>query len=296
MIKMHYYAGIEAGGTKFRCIIASGPDHIIADATFQTTIPEETLPQVINFIKQSVATTGVQLVAAGLSCFGPVDLEPSSATFGYITTTPKLKWRNFPILNYIRDALQLPMKFETDVNGAAIGEGKWGAAHGISDFVYITVGTGIGGGIIQHGKPLYGMTHPEIGHMKIQPHPEDSFSGNCPYHTTCLEGLANAPALAERWKVDPSVLPDDHPAWKFEAYYLGQAIHNLILVCAPKRIILGGGVLKRQGLIEKVRLQSKAILNGYVETPYLDDMDTFVLPPALGDLSGALGAIAMLTD
>jgi fructokinase len=293
---MHYYAGIEAGGTKFRCIIANSPQDVIADATFQTTAPDETLPQVINFLKHVSTTQGLHLSAAGLSCFGPVDLEPGSPTYGYITTTPKLKWRNFPILNYIQDALQIPVKFETDVNGAALGEGKWGAARGISDFVYITVGTGIGGGVIHDGKPLYGMTHPEIGHMKIQRHPEDDFPGNCPYHTTCLEGLANAPALTQRWKVDPSTLPDDHPAWKFEAYYLGQAIHNLILVCAPKRIILGGGVLKRRGLIENVRVQSKAILNGYVETRYLEEMDTYVLPPALGDLAGALGAIAMLTE
>lgn len=293
---MHYYAGIEAGGTKFRCIIANSPDDIIADAAFQTTFPEETLPRVIRFIKHETAKQDVQLRAAGLSCFGPVDLDPGSSTFGYITTTPKLKWRSFPILKYVQDALGIPVNFETDVNGAALGEGKWGAARGISNFVYITVGTGIGGGVIIDGKPLYGMTHPEIGHMKIQPHPEDRFAGNCPYHTTCLEGLANAPSLAERWGVDPSTLPDDHPAWDFEAHYLGQAIHNLILVCAPKRIILGGGVLKRRGLIEKVRAESKKSLNGYVETRYLEEMENYILPPALGDLAGALGAIATLID
>ena len=292
---MDYFAGIEAGGTKFSCIIANGPESIIAEATFPTTVPEQTLPQITEYIKQKVTMNGIRLTAAGLSCFGPVDLNPDSLTYGYITTTPKLKWRNYPILKYFQDNLDVPMKFETDVNGAALGEGTWGAAQGLSDYVYITVGTGIGGGIIHDHRPLYGMTHPEIGHMKIQPHPDDHFPGNCPYHTTCLEGLANAPALTARWKVDPATLPDDHPAWDFEAYYLGQAIHNLILVCSPKRIILGGGVLKRRGLIEKVRTESIRILNGYVETSYLDDIDHYIVPPALGDRAGALGAIALLT-
>jgi fructokinase len=293
---MEYYAGIEAGGTKFRCIIANDPGSIIADATFQTTVPEQTLPQVVNFIKQTAVENKIRLRGAGISCFGPVDLDPTSSTYGYITTTPKLHWHNVPVLSTFKDALDIPVKFETDVNGAALGEGKWGAAQGISDYVYITVGTGIGGGVIHDFRPLYGMTHPEIGHMKIQPHPDDPFPGNCPYHTTCLEGLANSPSLAARWGVDPTSLPDNHLAWKFEAYYLGQAIHNLILVCAPKRIILGGGVLKRRGLIERVRVESRSILNGYVETRYLNDMERYVVPPALGDLAGALGAIAMLIE
>lgn len=293
---MHYYAGIEAGGTKFRCIIANNPDVIIADATFQTSVPEETLPRVIEFIHQSSFKHGIKLSGAGLSCFGPIDLDHNSSTYGYITTTPKIKWRNYPILDVIRDALDVPVKFDTDVNGAALGEGRWGAACGVSDFVYLTVGTGIGGGIIHDHKPLYGMTHPEIGHMKIQPHPDDPFIGICPYHTSCLEGLANGPSIAARWETEPSILPDDHQAWSLEAYYLGQAVHNLIVVCSPKRIVMGGGVLNQSGLIEKVRHESKKILNGYVETQYLEDMKHYIVPPALGGLSGALGAIAMFTE
>ena len=293
---MDYFVGIEAGGTKFKCIIANDPSTIIAEETFQTIVPELTLPRVVEFIKDAACNLDIQIKAAGLSCFGPVDLDPYSPAYGSITTTPKLKWRNYPILKFFKDNLKVPVAFETDVNGAALGEGKWGAAKGVSDFVYITVGTGIGGGVIQNHKPLFGMTHPEIGHMKIQPHPDDPFPGNCPYHTTCLEGLANAPALAARWNMDPASLPDDHPAWDFEAYYLGQAIHNLILVCSPKKIILGGGVLNHQGLIEKVRIETIRILNGYISTSYLDHVDEYIVPPLLGDRAGALGAIAMLSS
>ncbi len=293
---MDYFAGIEAGGTKFKAIIAQDPASVIAEEIFQTTTPEETLPHVVAFVKDVSIKYNIRIVAAGLSCFGPVDLDPNSPTYGTITTTPKLAWRNYPILKFFQDQLEVPIAFETDVNGAALGEGRWGAAKGISDFVYITVGTGIGGGVIHNYKPLFGMTHPEIGHMKIQPHPNDPFPGNCPYHTTCLEGLANAPSLSARWNADPETLPDDHPAWDFEAFYLGQAIHNLILICSPKRIILGGGVLKRHGLIEKVRIESVRILNGYIKTSYLDTIDEYIVSPELGDRAGALGAIALLTS
>lgn len=293
---MDYFAGIEAGGTKFKAIIAQDPASVIAEEIFQTTTPEETLPRVVAFVKDVSKIYNIRIVAAGLSCFGPVDLDPNSPTYGTITTTPKLAWRNYPILKFFQNQLKVPIAFETDVNGAALGEGRWGAAKGISDFVYITVGTGVGGGVIHNYKPLFGMTHPEIGHMKIQPHPNDPFPGNCPYHTTCLEGLANAPSLSARWNADPETLPDDHPAWDFEAFYLGQAIHNLILICSPKRIILGGGVLKRHGLIEKVRIESVRILNGYIKTSYLDTIDEYIVSPELGDRAGALGAIALLTS
>ncbi len=288
-----FFAGIEAGGTKFKCIIAKDPSTIIAEAVFPTIDPEHTLPKVVDFFSRTSSEKNISLAAAGLACFGPLNLDPQSSNYGTITSTAKVQWRNFPIREYFHTHQQIPIYIDTDVNGAALAEGKWGGAIGISDFVYITVGTGIGGGIIHQGIPLFGMVHPEIGHMKIQPHPEDSFPGNCPYHVTCLEGLANAPSLRERWKKDPTVLPDDHPAWNFEAYYLGQAIHNLILVCAPKRIILGGGVLKRAGLLEKVRLEVLRILNGYVSSSYLDDLSQYIISPALADQAGALGAIAL---
>ena len=293
---MDYFAGIEAGGTKFKCIIASGPEDVLAEAVFPTTNPEETLPIVTNFLQEAAKRLKITLRGAGLACFGPLDLDTHSSTYGWITSTPKIAWRNYPILQYFQENLKIPVLIETDVNGAALGEGRWGSAIGLSDYVYMTVGTGIGGGVIHNFAPLFGMTHPEIGHMKIQSHPEDPFPGNCPYHTTCLEGLANAPSLAARWNTDPALLGDDHIAWKFEAFYLGQAIHNLILVCAPKKVILGGGVLRRKGLIERTRAETVEILNGYVESRYLEDMNEYIVPPALGDRAGVLGAIALLLD
>lgn len=293
---MNYFAGIELGGTKIKCLIASDPDDVADECVIPTTNPEETLPRIIDFVQNSAQRLSLSLQGAGVSCFGPLDLDPQSSTYGWITSTPKKEWRNFPVLQYIQDHLGIPVRIETDVNGAALAEGRWGAAVGLSDYVYITVGTGIGGGVIHNFTPLIGMSHPEIGHMKIQPHPDDPFQGNCPYHTNCLEGLANAPSIAARWKSDPTLLADDHQAWIFEAFYLGQAIHNLILFCAPKKVILGGGVLKRNGLIEKTRDETLKILNGYIVSGYLEDMHEYIVPPALGDRSGALGAIALFLD
>lgn len=293
---MDYFAGIEAGGTKFKCIIARDPDHVVAEAIFPTSDPLVTLPLISDYLINVEKSLGVTLRGIGLSCFGPVDLDLTSPQYGWITSTPKIAWRNFPILQYFQEHHSLPVRIETDVNGAALGEGRWGAAIGVSDYVYITVGTGIGGGVIHNHTPLFGMTHPEIGHMKILHHPDDPFPGNCPYHTSCLEGLANAPSLAARWKTDPALLVDDHPAWDFEAFYLGQAIHNLILVCAPKKVIIGGGVLKRNKLIEKVRDQTQVILNGYIQSKFLQNMNEYIVPPALEDRAGALGAISLLLD
>ncbi len=293
---MDFFAGIEAGGTKFKCIIGSSPEDVVAEAVFPTTTPEETLPFVAQFLRETAKKLKITLRGAGLASFGPLDLDQLSSTYGWITSTPKIAWRNYPILKFFQENLNIPVRIETDVNGAALGEGRWGAAVGVSDYVYITVGTGIGGGIIHNFVPLFGMTHPEIGHMKVQPHPDDPFPGNCPYHTTCLEGLANAPSLTARWNTDPALLGDDHIAWKFESYYLAQAVHNLILVCAPKKVILGGGVLARKRLIERTRAETVKILNGYIESKYLENMNDFIVPPALGDRAGVLGAIALLLD
>jgi len=290
---MNYYAGIEAGGTKFKCLVANDPKNVIAESIFPTIDPEYTLTQVIDYLRQIEHSQRITIQGIGLACFGPLDLDQSSPKYGWITTTPKKNWQNFPILQFFKEHLDTPVKIETDVNAAALGEGKWGASVGISDYAYITVGTGIGGGVIHNYQPLYGMAHPEIGHMKIQPDENDPFSGNCPFHVNCLEGLANAPSIAARWKTDASLLDDDHPAWRFEAYYLGQAIHNLIMICSPKKVILGGGVMKRAGLIEMVRSEVTRILNGYIESSYMEDMNEFIVPPLLGDRAGALGAVAL---
>jgi fructokinase len=199
-------------------------------------------------------------------------------------------------LDYFVQHFKLPVRIETDVNAAAIAEGKWGAATGEIDYAYITIGTGIGGGLIHNLTPIFGMSHPEIGHMMIKHSSSDPFPGNCPYHTDCLEGLANAPALKARWNADPSLLSDDHPAWNLEAYYLGQMINNLVMTCSPRKIILGGGVMKRPGLIEKVRDQFRLVLQSYIQSPYLENLDEYIVPPALGDLAGALGAVALVIE
>ena len=293
---MNYFAGIEAGGTKFKTIVAHDPDHILAETVFPTLDPENTLPKVLGFLSSVQSAHRIQIKAIGLACFGPLDLDRASTTFGWITSTPKLKWRSFPILQYVQENTSLPVKIETDVNAAAIAEGKWGAASGLSYYAYITIGTGIGGGLIYNHKPIFGLSHPEIGHMRINHSPQDPFAGNCPYHTDCLEGLANAPALAARWKTEPSTLADDHPAWDLEAFYLAQMIHNLVMTCSPQKVILGGGVMKRAGLYHKVRDQFKRSFQAYIDLPFLDNLDEFICPPALGDLAGALGAVALVKD
>jgi fructokinase len=292
---MNWYGGIEAGGTKFNCIIASDPDHILAEKRITTRAPEETLPEVVEFFNNVQNQQNVRLVSLGLGTFGPIDLNLSSPDYGKITSTPKLSWRNTDILGYFKNNLHLPVAFDTDVTAAALGEGKWGVAQGCTDFVYVTIGTGIGGGVIVDGKPVHGLLHPELGHMFI-PHniKEDPFPGNCPSHRDCLEGLANGPAIKARWGVPAESLPADHPAWKIEAKYLAYMLANIVLTCSPQKIILGGGVMKIPGLIESAREQLTSVLNGYVQSDrILEHVNEFVQLPGLGDRAGVLGSIAL---
>lgn len=292
---MTWYGGIEAGGTKFNCIIASDTEHILAEATIPTTSPQETLPKVVSFFKENSRTHKLKLTGLGVSCFGPVNLDPLSVSFGTITSTPKVQWQNTPLFNRLKAEFNLPIGFDTDVNGAALGEGLWGAGQGLSDFIYITIGTGIGGGVITNHLPVHGLVHPEVGHMLINhDRQQDPYPGNCPYHGDCLEGLACGPAMTARWGISTHEMADDHPAWELEARYLSQAIHNLALTLSPKRFILGGGVMKRKGLIDKIRDFSRESLNGYIDHDLITNTnDSYIVPPALGDRSGALGAIAL---
>ena len=292
---MKWFGGVEAGGTKFNCIVASDPQNILAETRISTTIPEETLPQVINFFKQVETKNQIKLSSLGLGFFGPLGLNPSEADFGYITSTPKLAWRNAAILPYFSEKLNLPVAFDTDVTAAALGEREWGAAQGCTDFIYLTIGTGIGGGIICAGKPVHGLVHPEVGHMFI-PHDLkiDPFLGSCPSHHDCLEGLASGPAICARWGQAAETLTADHPAWTLEATYLGYALANLVLSYSPQRIILGGGVMKITGLIEQARKKMVASLNGYVQNDeILEHSDTYIQAPGLGDRAGVLGAVAL---
>jgi fructokinase len=291
------YGGIEAGGTKFVCVIGSGPLEIIAETRFPTTQPDETIREAIEFFEPY--TRGGELAAVGIASFGPVDLNPASPTYGYITTTPKPGWSQVNLRGRIQQALNLPVAFDTDVNTAVFGEHYWIPENRLLDpFVYMTVGTGIGMGILANGRVLHGLIHSEAGHLAI-PHDlqKDPFPGICPYHGDCLEGLATGPAMAQRWGQPAETLPDDHPAWELEAEYISLALVNLIYTCSPQRIVLGGGVAEHPGLHEAVGRKVQGHLNGYIQSPMvLEKINAYIVPPALGNRSGVLGAIALAID
>jgi fructokinase len=290
---MPIYGGIEAGGTRFVCAIGSGPDDLDEVVTFATTTPGETIDRAIAFFQQHQWRK--PLSAVGIGSFGPVELDHSSSKFGYITATPKTGWANTEFQGRVARALGVPVEFDTDVNAAALGEATWGAAKGLGTFVYMTVGTGIGGGGMVNGQLLHGLSHPEMGHLRV-PHDldKDPYRGACPFHSDCLEGLAAGPALLGRWGHRAEDLPTDHPAWKLEAYYLALGLVNLICTVSPQRIILGGGVMKHVELFQMVRADVQRLLNKYVQVPMiLEHIDRFIVPAALDDRAGVLGAIAL---
>ncbi len=295
---MALYGGIEAGGTKFVCAVGTGPEDIRAETRFPTTSPQETIARAIRFFQEAQERLGETLSAVGIASFGPVDLIPTSPTFGYITSTPKPGWQNVDLLGEIRRGLGVPVGFDTDVNGAALAEGRWGAARGLDTFIYLTVGTGIGGGGMVGGRLIHGMLHPEMGHIRI-PHDRerDPFAGCCPFHGDCLEGLACGPAIEQRWGARGETLPPDHPAWPLEAHYLALALANFICTLSPQRIILGGGVMNQRHLFPMIRREVQELLNGYIPTPpILRDIDAYIVPPALGERAGILGAIALAQE
>ena len=284
------YGGVEAGGTHFVCATGAGPDDVRTEAVFPTTTPRETMARVVDFL-----LSGERVAAVGIGSFGPVDLDRSSAGYGRITSTPKPGWSNTDIVGAVRESMQVPVGFDTDVNAAALSEHLWGAAREVDDFVYLTVGTGIGGGVMTNGRLAHGMVHPEIGHLRI-PHDRagDGFPGSCPYHGDCLEGLASGPAIAQRWGRPPEELPEDHPAWELEAAYLALGVANLVCTLSPRRVVMGGGVMEQPRLFPLVRRKVLELLNGYVQTPdLLEGIDSYIVPPGLGDRAGVLGAIAL---
>lgn len=285
------FGGIEGGGTKFNCAVGSDPENIIAEARFPTTTPDETIAQVVEFFAPHVH----QLRAIGLGSFGPFDVSPGSPTYGYITTTPKPGWANTNILGMLREKLALPIRVEMDVVVAGLGEATWGASQNDSHSLYLTIGTGIGGGFIVDGKPQHGLASLEMGHIRI-PHDRerDPFPGACPYHGDCFEGLASGPAVQARFGQRSETLPDDHPFWELEANYIAHALVNYILSLAPDRVIVGGGVMQRQTMFPSVRRKVQELLNGYIRHDMiLDRIDRYIVPPALGGRSGVLGAIAL---
>jgi fructokinase len=289
--------GIEGGGTKFICAVGTGPNDIRAETRIPTTRPEETLTRTIEFFKGQEKEIGT-LAAIGIANFGPLDLRTDSRTYGQILSTPKPGWSKADILGMLRNAFDLPIGFDLDVNGAALGERLWGAAQGLDTFIYLTVGTGIGGGVFAEGKLLHGLNHPEMGHIPL-PHnrTRDPFEGACPFHGDCFEGLASGPAMEKRWGQRAETLTEDHPAWELEAQYIAQALTTYIYTISPKRIIIGGGVGSNLHLLKMVREKTVALLNGYIPSrTLLDEIDSYITPPALGNRAGVLGAIALAKE
>ncbi len=286
------YGGIEAGGTKFVCAVGTGPDDMRAMVRIATTTPAETLRRAIEFFREQSQQDC--LAAIGIGSFGPVDPNPASPTFGYITTTPKPGWGHTDFAGTIQRALGVPVGFDTDVNVAGLGEHRWGAAQGLDNFIYLTIGTGIGGGGLVNGKLMHGLIHPEMGHIRL-PHDwnVDPYSGFCPYHGDCWEGLAAGPAIELRWGQKAEHLPKDHPAWNLEARYLALALANLICTLSPQRIILGGGVMDQPRLLPLVQQQTQDLLHGYVRaSEILQDIAGYIVAPSLGKRAGVLGALA----
>ncbi len=283
------YGGIEAGGTKFICAVGTGPDDLRM-TQFPTTRPDETFARAVAFFQEQAP-----LAAIGIGSFGPVDPNPASRTYGYITTTPKPGWAHVDFAGAIRRALGVPVGFDTDVNAAALGEYRWGAARRIDNFIYLTIGTGIGGGVMVNGELLHGLIHPEMGHIRL-PHDRaaDPFEGWCPFHGDCFEGLAAGPAIEKRWGPRGEELPADHPAWTLEAHYIAHAVANFVCTMSPQRVVLGGGVMQQTHLLPMIRQQVRDLLNGYIQSPaILERIDEYLVAPGLGEHAGVLGALAL---
>lgn len=284
------FGGVETGGTWCVCALGKGPGELAAHERFPTTSPEETLGHIVEFFADRPTPAAI-----GIGSFGPVDLDPHSPTWGQVTTTPKAAWQHTPVATVIQERLGVPVVFDTDVNAAGVGEQRWGAGRGVASLCYLTIGTGIGAGLVIDGVPLRGLVHPEVGHIRV-PHDRqrDPFDGNCPMHGDCWEGLASGPSLAERWHASPRDLPDDHPAWPLEADYVALGVLSIVLVASPHRVIIGGGVLDRRPLLPLIRTRLRQLVGGYLDTALLaDEIDRYLIAPELGDDAGVLGAIAL---
>ena len=285
------YGGIEAGGTKFICAVGSAPDKISEQITLLTTSPSETLENVISFFKKWPT-----LHSVGIASFGPIDLDEKSATYGFITTTPKYDWQNVGLLNYIKSGLNVPVALDTDVNGAVLGEHLYGSGRGLNGLAYMTVGTGIGVGSIVNNKLIKGLSHTELGHTLVPNIKANEEKSSCPYHSNCLEGLASGTALRQQWGI-PAEDINDSMAWEIEAKYLAYGLVNVIVATLPKRIVIGGGVMNHEGLLENVRRNVKLTLNGYLKLAELtDQVDNYIILPGLGELSGVTGAIYLAAN
>lgn len=303
--------GIEAGGTKMVCAIAEvkedfgdvcgkngkeGNDSawnrekavILERVSIPTGLPGETFRKMLSFFE------GKGIEALGIGCFGPLDLDRASKTYGYITKTPKKGWADCDVVGTFARALKVPVGFDTDVNGAILGEVTWGAAQGCDSAIYITIGTGVGVGVYCNGGLLHGLVHPEAGHILLTRHPLDYYRGRCPFHSNCMEGLASGPAIEERWGKPAAELSKKQEVWEMEAYYIAQAVTNYILTYSPQKIILWGGVMHQEQLFEKVRDKVAELLGGYVHHRMVETQrKDYIVPPALGEDPGILGAVCL---
>ena len=283
------YGTLEAGGTKMVLSVGNEDNELLEQATIPTETPEKTIPEMISWFK------GKGIVSLGIGTFGPVDLRPDSSTYGWITKTPKPGWSDTPLLPPMRDALGVPARIDTDVNAAALAEWQLGAAKGLNSCLYVTVGTGVGAGLVIEGKLVHGLVHPELGHMLLRQEPDDPTpDGFCPYHKGCLEGLAAGPAIEKRWGTKAQYLSPDHDAWKLEAAYLAQMCMNAVCAFSPEKIILGGGVMQQKHLFPLIRQKTLELLNGYVQAKeILEHIDDYIVEPGLGTKSGATGALLL---
>lgn len=275
---------IEAGGTKFVCAIGNESNEIIERVSFPTTTPEETLAHVFEFFDQ------YELASIGIGSFGPIDINEKSETYGYVLSTPKLAWKDFDFLGAMKERYDIPMGWTTDVNAAALGESEKGAAAGLDNVMYITIGTGVGAGAIVNGQLLEGIGHPEMGHLLVKPHQDDHYDGFCPYHGNCLEGMAAGPSINGRLDMAGKDVDPDHQVWDFMANYIGQALVAYTVILRPERIILGGGVMHAPKMLDKVKEAFDDLLGNYVDVP---ELDSYLVKPGLGDNAGITGAILL---
>ena len=281
------FGSIETGGTKIICALLNEEGNILDKISISSLTPDQSMPAVISYFKKN------PVKALGVGSFGPLDLHKESKTYGYITSTPKPGWKDYPLVPVLKEALQIPVGLDTDVNAALLGEVEFGAAKGLDNAVYITIGTGIGGGVMTNGKLLHGMLHPELGHMLLAKREDDHFVGVCPYHGSCFEGLASGPSIAKRWGKPAEELGECAEVWDLEAFYIAQAITSYIMVLAPEKIILGGGVMHQQILFPLIRKKVLEMVNGYIETSLLEDIESYIVPSSLHDDQGILGGLVL---
>lgn len=282
-----YFGGIEAGGTKFVCAVADENQKIIAKVSIPTTTPEETFEQVFHFFDH------YSLEAMGIGSFGPIGIDESKENYGFVLATPKKGWANYDFLGTMKKRYDIPFAWTTDVNAAAFGELKQGAAQGKDSCIYLTVGTGIGAGVVLNGEIFQGIAHPEMGHIRIKRHPQDDYEGTCPYHKDCLEGLAAGPSLEARTGIKGQDLPKDHPVWDIQAYYIAQALMNYALTLAPEVIILGGGVMNQDHLLQNIRRQFVEQMAGYMETPAPEE---YIVRWGMPNESGIIGSLLLAKE